>query len=233
MKLIATLAALATLAAPEIVLAEIRVCETALRGPAGEHSIRVEVEDGQIIYGGATWSPPRQNARPNVEFPRLELVYAITDFDTGARSPLQYISITHAARMTQTRADTALVTISPYQQDGISRDWPFFARARNAEDRRFRNSDAIGGNVILASEEARQIALTAPQMESNVITNLGERLSSGVFLLIHRPALDALFDRAYQDIRSDLRNPSRECRTLRHDEWSRAQGPVQESISLH
>lgn len=232
MKLIAALTTLVALVAPGAALADIRVCEATLRGPAGEHIIRVEVQDGQVVYGGATWAPPRQNARANVDFPRLELVYPITDFETGARAPLQYISVTHSVRMTETRADTAQVTFAPYQQDGVSQDWPFFARARNAEDTRFRNSERIGGNVLFSSETARQIALTAPQIETTVVSNLNEGMSSGVFLLVHRPALDALFDRAFQEVRSDLRNPSRECRALRHDEWSMAQGPVQQSLAI-
>lgn len=229
---LAILAAAAAALTATPAMAEIRVCETTLRGPAGEHTIRVEVEDGRIIYGDAVWAPPRQGARANVEFPRLELNYGITDFETGALTPLRYVTVLHAVRMTRTTADTAEVTLAPYTQPGAVRDWPFFARARNAEDTRYRNSERIGGSVHFMTPEALQIAQTAPQIETSVVNNLNEQMANGVFLMVHRVAADALFDRAFQDLSDELANPSR-CRLLRHDEWSRAQGVTQESMAIY
>lgn len=230
--LISALAAAAALFCALPAQADIRVCETTLRGPAGEHTIRVEMEDGAIIYGEAVWAPPRQNAIANVEFPRLELNYAITNFDTGTRSTLRFVTVIHAARMTETRANTAEVTLSPYGGEMLTREWPFFARARDPEDTRFRNAERIGGSVHFFESEALEIALTAPQIETSVVTEHNERLATGVFLMVHRPALDAMFDHAFQQVRPRLAN-GRGCRALRHDEWSRAQGPAQEAFSLH
>lgn len=202
--------------------ADVRVCESTLRGPAGEHTIHLEVEDGQVIYGDAIWAPPRQNARANVEFPRIELNYGITDFETGARTSLRWVTVIHAVRMTSTRATTAEVTFAPYTQDGERRDWPFFARARDAENTGLRNSDAIAGTIHFTSPTALETALTAPQIETAVITDQRESLANGIFLMTHRPALGALFDHVFQQARTMARNPGRDCRALRHDERARS-----------
>lgn len=201
--------------------AEVRICESTLRGPAGEHTIYLEVHDGEVVYGDAIWAPPRQNARANVEFPRIELNYGITDLRTGARTSLRYVTVIHAVRMTRTRASTAEVTLAPYTQDGERRDWPFFARARDAENTGLRNSDAIAGTVHFTSPGALETALTAPQVETAVITDQNERLASGVFLMVHRPALDQLFNHVFQQARAMADDPGRACRALRHDERPR------------
>ena len=201
--------------------AEVRICESTLRGPAGEHTVYLEVEDGRVIYGDAVWAPPRQNARANVEFPRIELNYGITNYDTGARTSLRYVTVIHAIRMTGTRAATAEVTFTPYTQEGERRDWPFFARARDAENTGLRNSDAIAGTIHFTSPTALEIAMTAPQIETSVITNDNENLASGIFLMVHRPALGQLFDHVFQQARGMANNPGRDCRSLRHDERSR------------
>lgn len=220
--LISTAVAGAAMLAAIPAQAEIRICESTLRGPAGEHTIYLEVEGGQVIYGDAVWAPPRQNARANVEFPRIELNYGITDYETGARTSLRYITVIHAIRMTTTRAATAEVTFTPYTQDGERRDWPFFARARDAENNGLRNSSAIAGTVHFTSPSALEIAMTAPQIETSVITDQNENLASGVFLMTHRPALGQLFDHVFAQARGMARNPGRDCRALRHDEQPRS-----------
>ncbi len=202
--------------------AQIRVCESTLRGPAGEHTVHLELENGQVVYGDAIWAPPRQNARANVEFPRIELNYGITDFQTGARTSLRYITVIHAVRMTSTRASSAEVTFAPYTQDGERRDWPFFAAARDAENRGMRNSSAIAGTVHFTSPAALEMAMTAPQLETSVVTDQNENLASGVFLMVHRPALGQLFDHVFQQALTMSRNPGRDCRSLRHDERARS-----------
>lgn len=201
--------------------AEIRICESTLRGPAGEHTVYLEVEDGQVIYGDAVWAPPRQNARANIEFPRIELNYGISDFQTGARTSLRYVTVIHAVRMGRTRSTSAEVTLAPYTVQGERRDWPFFARARDPENTGLRNSDTIAGTIHFTSPAALEIALTAPQIETSVITNDNENLATGVFLMVHRPALGQLFDHVFQQARGMANNPGRECRSLRHDERSR------------
>lgn len=202
--------------------AEIRVCESTLRGPAGEHTVHLEVQDGEIIYGDAVWAPPRQNARANIEFPRIELNYGIADFDTGERTPLRYVTVIHAVRMTRTRATSAEVSLAPYTQAGERRDWPFFAAARDVENRGLRNSDAIAGTVHFTSRTALETALTAPQIETAVITNQNERLASGIFLMVHRAALDDLFNHVYRQARDAARGSGHGCRALRHDERARS-----------
>lgn len=203
--------------------AQIRICESTLRGPAGEHTVYLEVADGRVVYGDAVWAPPRQNARANIEFPRIELNYGITDYETGALTPLRYVTVIHAVRMTRTRATTAEVSLAPYTLAGERRDWPFFARARDPENTGLRNSDTIAGTVHFTSPSALEIALTAPQLETSVITNENENLATGVFLMTHRPALGALFDHVFQQARGMARNPGRDCRALRHDEEPRGQ----------
>ena len=225
--LISALAAGAVLLCALPAQADIRVCESTLRGPAGEHTVYLEVHDGQVAYGDAVWAPPRQNARANIEFPRIELNYRITDFETGARTSLRYVTVIHAVRMTRTRAVTAEVTLAPYTQDGERRDWPFFARARDPENTGLRNSDTIAGTIHFTSPSALEIAMTAPQIETAVITNENENLASGVFLMTHRPALGQLFDHVFQQARGMARNPGRDCRALRHDEEPRLQGPAE------
>lgn len=214
--------------------ADIRICESTLRGPAGEHTVYLEVENGEVIFGEAVWAPPRQNARANVEFPRIELNYGINDYRTGARTSLRYITVIHAVRMTRTRATTAEVTLAPYTQDGERNDWPFFARARDPENTGLRNSDTIAGTVHFTSPAALEIALTAPQVETAVITDQNESLASGVFLMVHRPALGQLFDHVFAQARGMADNAGRECRSLRHDERSRvrsADTPEDESAT--
>lgn len=221
-RLIVTVAASAAVLAATPAQADIRICESTLRGPAGEHTIYLEVEDGRVIYGDAIWAPPRQNARANVEFPRIELNYRITDYETGARTSLRYITVIHAVRMTGTRAATAEVTFAPYTEDGERQDWPFFARARDGENTGLRNSGAIAGTIHFTSPAALETALTAPQIETSVITDENENLASGVFLMVHRPALGQLFDHVFQLARGMARNPDRECRALRYDEEPRS-----------
>lgn len=223
MRAFAALVGLAGLALAGPALADIRVCEATLSGPAGEHIIYLEVDGREVVFGEAVWAPPRQNARAGIEFPRLELNYGITDFDTGERTPLRYVEIYHALRMTQTRADTAEVTFGPFSQPGERRDWPFFAMARDPSNTGVRNSDVIGGNVFFSSRSALEAAQTAPQLETRVVTNLDEELASGVFLMVHRPALDAMFNHAFQQARQAAENPGRHCRGLRHDERARSQ----------
>ncbi|MBN8552347.1 MAG: hypothetical protein J0L52_05575 [Caulobacterales bacterium] len=222
MKLISlTAAAVLMTATATAAQAQIRVCETTLRGPAGEHQIYIEMDGDRMVFGEAVWAPPRQNARANIEFPRIELNYGIRDLETGARSPLRYVTVIHAVRMTNTRSTSAEVTLAPYRQAGEQRDWPFFARARDGGNTRLRNSSVIAGTIHFTSADALEMALTAPQLETSVVTNLGENLANGVFLMTHRPALDALFDHVFQQTRNKARNPGRECRGLRHDEESR------------
>jgi hypothetical protein len=222
MKAVILTAAVAIALTAQPAQAEIRICESTLRGPAGEHTVYLEVQDGRVIYGDALWAPPRQNARANVEFPRIELNYGITDYETGARTSLRYITVIHAVRMTGTRAATAEVTFTPYTEDGERRDWPFFARARDGENTGLRNSDAIAGTIHFTSPSALEIALTAPQIETSVITNENENLATGVFLMVHRPALGQLFDHVFQQARGMARNAGRDCRALRYDEEPRS-----------
>lgn len=223
MRAIACFVAASAVLAASPALADMRVCETTIRGPAGEHTVRLEVEDGTVIYGDAIWAPPRQNARANIEFPRIELNYGITDFETGERTSLRYVEVIHAVRLTQTRSDSAEVTFGPYTQPGERRDWPFFAAARDAENRGLRNADVIGGNVFFNSREAIEAAQTAPQLETRVVTNLNEELVSGVFLMTHRPALDAMLNHAFGQVRQAANDPRRNCRAPRHDERLRSQ----------
>lgn len=203
--------------------ADVRICETTLTGPAGQHTIYIEMDGSQMVYGEAIWAPPRQNARANIDFPRIELNYGITDETTGARTSLRYVVVSQGVRTTGTRAVSAEVTLSPYTQEGERRDWPFFARARDPANTRIRNSDAIAGQVVFSSPAALSMAQTAPQLETAVITNLDERLASGVFLMTHRPALDALFDHAFNQLRPALSEPARRCRSPRHDERLRSE----------
>lgn len=201
--------------------AEVRICEATLRGPAGEHTVTLRLEDGVFVEGEAAWAPPRQNARANVEFPRLELRYEVLDFETGARSPLRYLMVIHAVRPTLTRARTAQVALGPYAGEVERREWGFFAQVRDPANRGMRNSDAIAGEIPFSSRASLEAAQTAAQMETYVLTDLNERLVDGVFNLTARPALDALLDRAFQTARQAANNPRRDCRELRHHERDR------------
>ena len=218
---IAAGAAAAALLAAGAAAAETRICEATLSGPAGEHTVRLELEDGAIVEGVATWAPPREAARARIEFPRLELRHDITDFETGARAPLRYVTVIHAVRPTQTRARTADVVLGPYTGEPDRVAWDFFARVRDPANTGLRDSEAIAGEIFFTSPQSLRTAREALQIETAVITGDNERLANGVFNLTTRPAMDALFDRAFEVARGHARNPGRECRTLRHDERQR------------
>lgn len=200
--------------------ADTRYCEATLRGPAGEHTVSLRLEDGVIVDGDALWAPPREAARANIEFPRIELHYDVTDFQTGARSPLRYVMVIHAVRPTQTRARTAEVTFGPYTGEMERQDWGFFERVRDPDNTRLRNSNAIAGGVGFASAASLRAAREAMQLETAVITDAGENLAAGVFNLTTRPALDALLDRAFTAARASADNP-RSCRAPREHERRR------------
>lgn len=217
--ILATIALVATATAAH---ADIRICEISLRGPAGQHEIYIEMQDGQMTYGEAVWAPPRQNARANVEFPRIELNYGIQDITTGSRTSLRYIHVIHGVRMDQVRGRTAEISLAPYGQPGESRPWSGFAQARDPNNLRSRNSDGLGGGVGFSSSTALGFAQSAPQLETRAVTDLGEVMSTGVFLMVHRPALDALFDHAFQQLRPSLEDPQRQCRSPRYDEHLRS-----------
>lgn len=198
--------------------ADTRICEATVRGPAGEHTVWLLMEDGAFAYGDALWAPPRQAARANIEFPRIELHYAVRDFDSGARSPLQYVMVTHAVRPTQTRARTAEVALGPYTGELEYQPWDFFAQVRDPANTGLRNSNAIAGEMVFRSPQALRNAQEAFQLETVVVTDAGERLAHGVFNLTTRPALDALMDRAFQAARRKADDPGRHCRLPRQQE---------------
>lgn len=191
--------------------AEHRICEGLLRGPAGEHSIRYLLEDGEIVRGLATWSPPNQTARQGGALPRMILYYRISDLETGARGPLMFVHMMHAARVSDTSATSATVGIRRYGEDAWleRREWAYFASA--VENSRRDDLESMASTTGFGSAEALELFMTAPQVESNAVTNEGVQVSSGVWNLSYRTALDALFDRAFQEVRRRLQSRS-ECR---------------------
>ena len=206
--LICLAAALVALAGPA--MAQQRVCEGVMRGPAGEHIIQVLLEDGQPVTGLATWRPPNQTAVRGRALPMIAMYYRILDLDTGARGPLFYVHVIHAARITDSRATTADVRIRRYGDTDWTetRDWASFADARRDAERD--DIYNMAGSVGFGSPAALELFGTAPQVESRAVTNENVRISDGIWNLSYRVALDPLFDRVYQEVRRRLSNPA-EC----------------------
>lgn len=192
--------------------ADTRICEGILRGPAGEHTVQLLMEDGEFVRGLAFWAPPNQTAVRGGALPLMRLYYRVQDFGSGARGPLMHVQLIHAARISDSRATSAHVDIRRYGETEPAEvlEWRGFAEAR-ANSRRD-DLVSMASSVGFGSPTALELIETAPQVESRAITDRNELISSGVWNLTYRVALDALFDRAFQEARQDAMNPRR-CRT--------------------
>ncbi|MBN8552348.1 MAG: hypothetical protein J0L52_05580 [Caulobacterales bacterium] len=178
-----------------------------MRGPAGEHIIQILLEDGQPMFGLATWRPPNQTAVRGRALPMVAMYYGVRDLETGERGPLFYVHVIHAARIADSNATSAEVRIRRYGETEWleRRDWASFADARNdaARDSIFN----LAGSVGFGSSAALDMFSTAPQVESHAVTDRNVRVSSGIWNLTYRVVLDALFDRAFREARRRASHP--------------------------
>lgn len=189
---------------------EQRVCEGVMRGPAGEHIIQILLEDDEPVAGLATWRPPNQTAVRGRALPMIAMYYRLLAIESGERAPLSYVHVIHAARIGDSSAASAEVRIRRYGESEWleSRNWASFAQAR--QDAVRDDIDSLAGSVGFGSPAALELFSTAPQVESHAVTNENLRISSGVWNLTYRVALDPLFDRAFQEARRRVSHPA-EC----------------------
>ncbi|WP_029087019.1 hypothetical protein [Brevundimonas aveniformis] len=180
-----------------------RICEGAVRGPAGEHIFQILLENAEPVYAMAMWRPPNQTALAGSPLPMVVLYYRVHDIQTGAHGPLFYAHVIHAARISESRATSAEVRIRQYgQTEWLERqDWTSFAEARRND------GYSIAGSVSFNSPAALELFSTAPQVESRAITNDNVRISSGIWNLTGRIALDALLERAHAEAVRRMSNP--------------------------
>jgi len=183
-----------------------RICEGALRGPAGEHVVQILLEDGEPVYGMATWRPPNQTAVSGNRLPMMVLYYRLLDLQTGEHGPLYFVHVIHAARMEGLRSTSAEVRIRRYGTTEWfeRRDWPTFASAREEDYAMFARS------VSFNSTEALEFFSTVPQVESHAVTDDNVRISAGIWNLTYRVALDPLLSRAHAEALRRVRYQS-EC----------------------
>jgi hypothetical protein len=189
---------------------DLRVCEGVMRGPAGEHIIQILLEDGQPIGGLATWRPPNQTAVRGRALPMINMYYRMLDLETGRRGPLFYVHVIHTARIGDSSATSAEVRIRRFGDTEWleQQNWQSFADARQNAVRD--DIDSLAGSVGFNSPAALELFSTAAQIESHAVTDTNTRISAGIWNLSYRPALDALFDRAFQEARRRVSHPA-EC----------------------
>lgn len=212
---LAALSMMAAISAPAHAQQQ-RVCEGVVRGPAGEHIMQILLEDGQPVSGLATWRPPNQTALRGRALPMINMYYHITDLATGARGPLFYVHVIHAARVGDSQATSAEVRIRRYGETEwmARRNWQSFADARRDAARDYIYN--MAGSVGFGSPAELNLFSTAAQVESHAVTDTNTRISAGIWNLSYRPALDALFDRAFQETRRRVSHPA-ECVRATHE----------------